>query len=230
MPRTRAVLFALTSHEALADTGRRTGFYLPEAAHPWRVLTDAGYRVDLMSVRGGRPPVDGQDLSDPVQQAFLDDPRMAAQLAGTRRPQDIDPAGYDAILYVGGHGTMWDFPGNARLAGIAGDIWEAGGAVAAVCHGPAGLLDVTLADGAHLVDGRNVAAFTNSEEDAVGLSDVVPFALQSALEERGAKHSGADDFQAHVVVDGRLVTGQNPASATGVGQALAGVLDSLGGS
>ncbi|MGW3356947.1 type 1 glutamine amidotransferase domain-containing protein [Streptomyces bungoensis] len=228
MPRTRAVLLALTSHEELGDTGRRTGFYLPEAAHPWRVLTDAGYQVDLMSVQGGRPPMDGQDTSDPVQRAFLDDPRMAAQLADTRSPQDIDPADYDAILYVGGHGTMWDFPGNARLAGIARDIWEAGGAVAAVCHGPAGLLDITLSDGTHLIEGKNVAGFTNAEEDAVGLGDVVPFHLQTELEKRGAKHTGADNFETHVVVDGRLVTGQNPASATGVGQALTMVLEGLG--
>ncbi|MEV7203082.1 type 1 glutamine amidotransferase domain-containing protein [Streptomyces griseoluteus] len=228
MTRTHAVLLALTSHDKLGDTGRRTGFYLSEAAHPWRVLTEGGYRVDLVSVEGGRPPVDGQDLSDPVQQAFLDDPRMAEQLADTRSPRDIDPADYDAILYVGGHGTMWDFPANIDLAGIARDIWEAGGAVAAVCHGPAGLVDITLSDGSYLISGKNVAGFSNAEEQAVGLSDVVPFHLQTKLEERGARHTSADNFEPHIVTDGRLVTGQNPASATGVGQALAQVLDSLG--
>ncbi|WP_432037382.1 type 1 glutamine amidotransferase domain-containing protein [Streptomyces cucumeris] len=224
MPRTGKVALVLTSHDQLGDTGRTTGFYLPEAAHPWKALTDAGYEVDLVSVKGGRPPMDGADLSDPVQQAFLDDPRMAGQLDRTARPQDVTASDYDAVVYVGGHGTMWDFPGNTELAGIARDVYEAGGAVAAVCHGPAGLVDITLSDGSYLVDGKNVAAFTNDEEAAAGLTDVVPFLLQSTLEERGAKHTGAADFEPHVVVDGRLVTGQNPASATGLGEALVKVL------
>jgi putative intracellular protease/amidase len=220
MTRINKILIALTSHDRLGDTGRSTGFYLPEAAHPWKVFTDAGYDVDLVSVRGGKPPVDGADTSDPIQRAFLDDAKIAAQLAATPRPQDIDAADYDAILYVGGHGTMWDFPDDQVLAGLARDIYEADGVVAAVCHGPAGLVNIALSDGTHLVDGKNVAAFTNGEEAAVGLTDVVPFLLQSALEERGAKHTGAPDFEAHVVVDGRLVTGQNPASATGVAEAV----------
>ncbi|WP_431773947.1 type 1 glutamine amidotransferase domain-containing protein [Streptomyces cucumeris] len=224
MPRTGKVALVLTSHDQLGDTGSTTGFYLPEAAHPWKVLTDAGYEVDLVSVKGGRPPMDGADLSDPVQQAFLDDPRMAGQLDRTARPQDVTASDYDAVVYVGGHGTMWDFPGNTELAGIARDVYEAGGAVAAVCHGPAGLVDITLSDGSYLVDGKNVAAFTNDEEATAGLTDVVPFLLQSKLEERGAKHTGAADFEPHVVVDGRLVTGQNPASATGLGEALVKVL------
>jgi putative intracellular protease/amidase len=220
MTRINKILIALTSHDRLGDTGRSTGFYLPEAAHPWKVFTDAGYDVDLVSVRGGKPPVDGADTSDPIQRAFLDDAKIAAQLAATPRPQDIDAADYDAILYVGGHGTMWDFPDDQVLAGLARDIYEADGVVAAVCHGPAGLVNIALSDGTHLVDGKNVAAFTNGEEAAVGLTDVVPFLLQSVLEERGAKHTGAPNFEAHVVVDGRLVTGQNPASATGVAEAV----------
>ncbi|MFD5099370.1 type 1 glutamine amidotransferase domain-containing protein [Streptomyces albidochromogenes] len=220
MTRISKILIALTSHDRLGDTGRSTGFYLPEAAHPWKVFTDAGYDVDLVSVRGGKPPVDGADTSDPIQRAFLDDAKIAAQLAATPRPQDIDAADYDAILYVGGHGTMWDFADDQVLAGLARDIYEADGVVAAVCHGPAGLVNIVLSDGTHLVDGKNVTAFTNGEEAAVGLTDVVPFLLQSVLEERGAKHIGAPNFEAHVVVDGRLVTGQNPASATGVAEAV----------
>ncbi|MGW0933303.1 type 1 glutamine amidotransferase domain-containing protein [Streptomyces sp. NPDC002644] len=226
MTRTKRILIALTSHDRLGDTGRSTGWYLPEAAHPWEACTRAGYDVDVISILGGKPPVDGADTSDPVQQAFLDDPKIAEQLAGTRRPGDVAAADYDAILYVGGHGTMWDFPHDQDLAGLARDIYEAGGVVAAVCHGPAGLVNLTLSDGSYLVDGKNLAAFTNSEEAAVGLTEVVPFHLQTALEERGAKHSAADDFAAHVVTDGRLVTGQNPASATGVGEAIVKVLAS----
>lgn len=224
MSGTRTVLLVLTSHDRLGDTGRSTGFYLPEAAHPWKVLSEAGFQVDLASPAGGRPPMDGADLTDPVQQAFLDDPEMARKLDATLRVQDLDAADYAAIVYVGGHGTMWDFPDDRTLAGIARDVYEAGGAVAAVCHGPAGLVNITLSDGSYLVAGKNVAGFTNSEEAAAGLTDVVPFLLQSALEERGAKHTGAADWEPHVVVDGRLVTGQNPASATGVGEALVKVL------
>lgn len=217
---THSVLIVLTSHRTLGDTGRETGFYVGEAAHPWKVFTDAGLSVDLVSVAGGVPPQDGRDADDPVQQEFLADERVAAQLADTRTPADVDPADYDVVFYAGGHGTMWDFPDDTRLAGLARDVYEAGGVVAAVCHGPAGLVNVTLSDGTHLVEGKRVSAFTNEEEAAVGLTDVVPFLLQTRLEERGAKHSGAPNFAAHVVRDGRLVTGQNPASAAGVAEAV----------
>src|SRR5262245_44432165 len=221
---TDRVLFVLTSHDRLGDTGRRTGFYVPEAAHPWRVFTEAGYHVDLVSVQGGRPPMDGFDAKDPVQQAFLSDPAISDQLAATRRPDQVDAAGYRAIFYVGGHGAMWDLPPDRALAALARDIYQAGGAVAAVCHGPAGLVDVTLDSGQYLVDGRDVAAFSNDEERAVGLTDVVPFLLADRLVERGARYTSAENFQPHVVADGRLVTGQNPASATGVAEAVVRVL------
>lgn len=215
---TRKILIALTSHGELGATGRHTGFYLPEAAHPWKVFTDAGYTVDLVSVQGGRPPMDGVDSSDPVQQAFLDDPDISVKLANTLRPDQVNPADYDAILYAGGHGTMWDFADSTRLAEIARDVYENDGVVAAVCHGPAGLINITLSDGRYLVDGKEISAFTNDEEAAVGLAQAVPYLLQTQLEQRGAKHSGAPNFQPWVVRDGRLVTGQNPASATGVAE------------
>ena len=217
---TRSILIVLTSHRPLGDTGRETGFYVGEAAHPWKVFTEAGYTVDLVSVTGGTPPQDGVDADDPIQQEFLADERVAAQLADTRTTADVDPAAYAAIFYAGGHGTMWDFPDDTRLAVIARQIYESGGVVSAVCHGPAALVNVTLSDGTPLVEGKRVSSFTNDEEEAVGLADVVPFLLQSRLEERGAKHTGAPNFEAYVVRDGRLVTGQNPASATGVGQAV----------
>lgn len=216
----RRALIVLTSHGELGDTGRSTGYYLPEAAHPWKVFTDAGMLVDLVSVRGGEPPADGVDLSDPVQRAFRDDPEMAAKLADTPKPGEIDPAAYDVVFYAGGHGVMWDFPGNTELAGIGRQVYEKGGVVAAVCHGPAGLVDLTLSDGSYLVAGKRVAAFTNAEESAVGLTEAVPFLLADTLVERGAHHVPAPNFEANVVTDGRLVTGQNPASATGVAEAV----------
>lgn len=223
---TRRVLIALTSHDRLGDTDRSTGAYLPEMAHPWRVFQDNGYTVDLVSMAGGQPPLDGVDLSDPVQQAFTEDPEMYNKLAQTPTPAHVDARKYDAIYFAGGHGTMWDFPDNAELAAIARDIYESGGFVAAVCHGPAALVGITLSDGRALVDGKEVAAFTNEEETEVGLAEVVPFLLQTRLEECGAKHTGAAKFQPWVVVDGRLVTGQNPASAVGVAQK---VVDGLAG-
>lgn len=215
-----AVLFVLTSHGQLGDTGRPTGFWLAEAAHPWRVFTEAGYRVDLVSIRGGESPVDGADRSDPVQQEFLD----RVDLAAARPVQAADPAGYRAVLYVGGHGAMWDFPGNEAVTRLGTEIHAAGGVVAAVCHGPVGLLDIRLPDGAHLLSGRRVTSFSNAEEAEIGLARVVPFLLQTALEQRGARHTDAGIFAPHVVVDGRLVTGQNPPSATGVAEAVVHLL------
>lgn len=218
------VLMVLTSHADLGDTGQKTGFYLPEVAHPWEVFTEAGYHVDFVSPKGGEAPMDGVDLSDPVQQAFLDDPDAAAALRNTLTPEQVNPSDYDVIFYGGGHGTMWDFPDNTQLAKVAADVYESGGVVAAVCHGPAGLVNVRLSDGSYLVDGKEVSAFTNGEETAVGLTEVVPFLLQTRLTERGARHTGTENFAAYVVADGRLVTGQNPASATGVAERVVELL------
>lgn len=219
-----AILLALTSHDDLGGV-RPTGFYVPEAAHPWRIFSAAGFDVDLVSVKGGRPPVDGLDDDDSTQRDFL--AAMADRLAATPGSADVDAAGYDAILYVGGHGAMWDFPDDAGLARLGRDIYEAGGVVAAVCHGPAALVNLTLSDGSHLVDGKEVAAFTNTEEEAAGLTGVVPFLLQTALEERGAKHVGAPDFTSQVSVTQRLVTGQNPASAVGVAEEVVRLLSTV---
>ena len=149
---------------------------------------------------------------------------MQEKVRSTPRFADVDPADYDAVLFAGGHGTMWDFPDNPDLAHLARELYEAGGVVSAVCHGPAALVGITLSDGRPLVEGKEVAAFTDAEEQAAGLTDVVPFLLQSRLEELGAKHTGAENFQAHVVADGRLVTGQNPASAHGVAAAVLAAL------
>ncbi|GAA3621485.1 type 1 glutamine amidotransferase domain-containing protein [Microlunatus ginsengisoli] len=217
--RPRSALIALTSHDRLGDTGRRTGAYLPEIAHPWREFRAAGFDVALVSVAGGTPPLDGVKPDDPVQQEFLDDPEMSAKLVHTLAPAEVDPLDHDVIFFAGGHGTMWDFPSDQGLAGLARAIYERGGVVAAVCHGPAALVELRLSNGRRLIDGKQVSAFTDSEETAVGLAEVVPFLLQTRLEENGAKHTGAPDFQPWVVTDERLVTGQNPASAAGVARA-----------
>jgi putative intracellular protease/amidase len=223
---TNKILFALTSHDRKGDTGQPTGFYAPEAAHPWTELRQAGFQVDFVSPKGGRAPMDGGELDDPVLRTFLADPEVPAQLAATARPEDITPADYAAILFVGGHGTMWDFPDDTGLARIAAAIHEAGGVIGAVCHGPAALVNLKRPDGRYLVEGKRVAAFTNDEERAVGLDGVVPFLLAGTLASRGAMHVPAPNWQANVIVDGRLVTGQNPASAAGVGREMARLLAS----
>lgn len=221
--RTNKILIGLTSHGDLAGQ-RTTGYYLSEVAHPWRVFVDAGYTVDLVSIAGGEPPVDGVDLTDPIQRAFTDDPDMQRKVRSTPRFADVDTTDYDAVLFAGGHGTMWDFPNDPDLATVAREVYETGGVVAAVCHGPAALVGVTLSDGRPLVEGKQVSAFTNAEETAAGLTEVVPFLLQTRLEQLGATHSGGADFEAFVVTDERLVTGQNPASAGGVARAMIAAL------
>lgn len=217
----KKVLMVLTSHNTLGDTGKETGFYLPEVTHPDDVFARAGFEVDFVSPQGGKAPMIGVDRQDPLNQAFLDNPAKVAQVENTLHPTQVDASQYDAIFYAGGHGTMWDFPNDARLAEIAVAIYEQGGVVGAVCHGPAGLVNITLSTGEYLVAGKQVAAFTNQEEIAVSLTQVVPFLLESLLIERGAEMVKAPNFQVQVVVSDRLVTGQNPASAKGVGEAMA---------
>lgn len=214
------VLIALTSHSELGDTGRRTGFYASEAAEPWSVFRAAGFDVDVVSVAGGEPPVDGRDEENAVQQEFF----AALDLKNTPTAAALDPADYDAIFYAGGHGTMWDFPAATDLAKLAAAIYERDGVVAAVCHGPSALIELKLSDGSYLVDGKDVAGFTNAEEAAVGLTDVVPFLLADELTRRGARHHPGPDFAPKVITDGRLVTGQNPASAESTAEAVTKLL------
>jgi putative intracellular protease/amidase len=212
-----AVLF-LTSHNQLGDTGRTTGWYLPEAAHPWKVFTDAGWTVSYVSPSGGQPRMDGADLNDPVQAEFLAHHGPSGPV--TVRPEALDAADIDVVVYVGGHGSMWDFPTHSGLQSLASKVWDGGGVISAVCHGPAGLVNLRAGDGSLVVAGRRVAAFTDAEEEAAGLTTVVPFLLASTLVERGAIHVPADNWQDQVVVDGRLITGQNPASATSLARAI----------
>jgi len=214
------VLIVLTSHDTLGDTGKETGFYLPEVTHPLDAFTKAGLMVDFVSPKGGKAPMVGIDLEDPLNKAFLDDSEQVLRVENTLNPAQINPAEYGAIFYAGGHGTMWDFADNDRLAEIAATIYEAGGIVGAVCHGPAALVNLKLSDGKYLVADKTVAAFTNEEEAAVGLTDIVPFLLESTLIERGAKFTKVPNFQVCVVACDRLVTGQNPASAAGVGERM----------
>ncbi|MFE9360500.1 type 1 glutamine amidotransferase domain-containing protein [Streptomyces olivaceoviridis] len=224
-PSPHRALLVITSHGQLGDTGNTTGYTVSEAADPWQVFVNAGWEVDLTTVRGGRPPEDGfGDPTQPNQVAWAADPDVQAKLDTAPAPAEVDPSRYDAVYFVGGHGSMWDFPGNNDLSRLAASVYEHGGVVAAVCHGPSALTTLRLSDGSLLVEGKSIAAFTDSEEREIGLDGIVPFLLQSRLEELGAKHTGAAHWKSHIVVDGRLVTGQNPASAAGVAEAVTDIV------
>jgi len=216
----RRVAIVLTNHGTLGNTGKPTGFYLSEATHPHHVFREAGYEVDFLSPKGGLAPMDGLDVTDAINDAFLADAALVARTKSTTAIPDAEPARYDAVFFSGGHGTMWDFPEDASLQAFARSVYERGGVVAAVCHGPAALVNLRLSDGRYLVAGKQVAAFTNDEETAVKLDTVVPFALESALRQRGASFVASPNFEERVAVADRLVTGQNPASATGTAEAV----------
>ncbi|MGO4957809.1 type 1 glutamine amidotransferase domain-containing protein [Luteococcus sp. Sow4_B9] len=221
----KKVLLVLTSADELA--GEPTGYTLSEAADPWKVFRDAGHVVDFASPQGGRPPVDpGGDRTE-VTELFEEDAAVQASLANTAKLEFVEVDQYDAVYLVGGHGTMVDFRGNPHLARVVRELADGGGVVSAVCHGPSGLLDVELANGLRIVEGRKVAAFTDSEERALGKEDQVPFLLSSELEAQGAKLVDAEDWEENVVVDDLLVTGQNPASAAGVAKEVVKILTTL---
>lgn len=215
----KKILFVVTSHGKLGDTGKPTGYYLSEVTHPWSALGQ-DFEINVVSPKGGDAPVEGVDLTDPINKKFWDDPEWRKIMANTRKPDEINPKDYAAIFYAGGHGVMWDLPDNKQIAEICSQIFQQGGIVSAVCHGPAGLLNVFLPDGKRLIDGRKLTSFSNEEEKLVGTVPIMPFLLQTALEKDGAIYSCEKPWSDYVVVDGMLVTGQNPQSALSVGQTL----------
>ncbi|EOT1169162.1 type 1 glutamine amidotransferase domain-containing protein [Cronobacter dublinensis] len=221
---TKPVLCVVTSHPVKGASGVPTGFFMAELTHPLKVLEEAGFDTVIASIRGGQPPIDGFDLSDPVNAWFWNETDFQHRLATTRPLSELNGADYSAVFFAGGHGTMWDFRDSHDAQRIIRDVYESNGVVAAVCHGPAALVDATLSNGDYLVAGKNIAAFTNKEEEEVQATTVVPFLLETALREHGALHHEAPNWSENVMVDGRLITGQNPASAHGVGEAMAKTL------
>jgi putative intracellular protease/amidase len=216
----KKILFVVTSHDKKGSTGEPTGYYLGEVSHPWEVLHGAGYEIDFVSPKGGKPPVDGFDLNDPTNKKFWEDKKYRDKIEHSLKPSEVNAGDYIAIFYAGGHGAMWDLADNKEIAEIARKIYEQNGIVSAVCHGPAGLVNIRLSDGNYLVDGKKINAFTNEEEAAVSLDKIVPFLLETKLIGHGAKFEKSGLWQPHVTVDQRVVTGQNPQSAKGVGEAL----------
>ncbi len=218
----KKILCIVTSNNVKGATGIPTGFWLSELTHPLAKFVAAGISYDIASIKGGKPPIDGDslDFNDAVNKKFLDDVDFQSKLANTIKLDDAKAENYDAIFFAGGHGVMWDFADSAAIQKITREIYERGGIVSAVCHGPAALVNVKLSDGTYLVDGKTMTSFTNGEEAAVQATDIVPFLLETTLKAHGANHIAAANWSNHVEVDGRLVTGQNPASAASVGNAV----------
>lgn len=220
----KKVLIVLTSADKMGSTDTPTGWYLPEMAHPYKVLLDAGIEVDVMSPKGGKSPVDQGSVQafkdDPVCQWFQKDAKAQQFVNNTKTPSQVKASDYSAVLYPGGHGPMFDLATDTTIAKIAAEIYEKGGPVAAVCHGPAALVPIKLSNGDSLVKGKKVTSFSNTEEDAVKLTALMPFPLETKLGQLGGVYSKADNWQEYVVVDGKLITGQNPASSTLLGKEL----------
>ena len=221
------ILMVLTSHDRLGDTGEKTGFWLEEFAAPYYVFIDAGAQVTVTSPKGGQPPIDpkSDDPSNqtPAQDRFKADAKAQAVLADTKRLDSLSPDDFDAVFYPGGHGPLWDLAEDPASIRLIESFFDAGKPVAAVCHAP-GVLRHVKHDGEPLVKGRRVTGFTNSEEAAVKLTEVVPFLVEDELRRLGGRYEKAADWQSFAIVDGRLVTGQNPASSEATAEALLGLL------
>jgi putative cofactor-binding repeat protein len=218
------VLMVLTSHDRLGNTGKPTGFWLEEFAAPYYVLRDAGIDITLASPKGGQPPVDPKSdepgAQTPAMKRFRGDPEAQRALANTVKLSSVSADDYDGVFFPGGHGPLWDLAEDRDALALIERLHAAGRPVAAVCHGPAVLRRAKGADGAPLVKGKTVTGFSNTEEAAVGLTDVVPFLVEDALKANGGRYSRAEDWASHAVVDGNLITGQNPASSEATARAL----------
>ncbi len=218
------ILMVLTSHDELGDTGKKTGFWLEEFAAPYYVLKDAGHEITLASPKGGQPPLDPKsdeaDAQTKATRRFKQDAPALAELASTKRLDALRFSDFDAVFYPGGHGPLWDLAEDPLSKALIEQTLADGKPVALVCHAPAVLKNVTAKDGTPLVAGKRVTGFTDEEEEAVGLTKVVPFLLEDVLKGLGADFTKSGPFKPHVVRDGLLITGQNPPSSEPAADAL----------
>lgn len=220
----KKILIVLTSHDQLGNTGKKTGFWLEEFAAPYYTLKASGAQLTVVSPNGGQPPLDPKS-DEPASQTeatrrFKADAEAQAVLANTGKLADVNAADFDAVFYPGGHGPLWDLAEDRHSIKLIEDTIAAGKPVATVCHAPGVLRHVKGADGKPLVNGKKVTGFTNTEEDAVGLTDVVPFLVEDMLKQNGGIYSKVGDWQPYAITDGLLVTGQNPASSEAAAEAL----------
>ncbi|ELP26877.1 ThiJ, PfpI family protein [Pantoea agglomerans 299R] len=218
------ILMVLTSHDELGTTGKKTGFWLEELAAPYYAFLDAGADITLASPKGGQPPLDPKsdepDSQTDETRRFHADSAAQAALASTVRLDTVNQDAFDAVFYPGGHGPLWDLANDKDSISLIEQTLQAGKPVALVCHAPGVLRDVKNADGTPLVKGKKVTGFTNSEEEGVGLTDVVPFLVEDALKQNGGIYSRGDDWQSYTVQDGLLITGQNPGSSAETAKVL----------
>lgn len=214
------ILFIVTSHAMIGSTNEQTGVWLEELTTPYYALKDAGYEVEIRTVSGGDVPIDPRSLAGNEHPEsvvrYKSDDALQAKIKGTQSADTVDVSKYAAVFFPGGHGTMFDYPNNPKLAEIITSTLAADKPVAAVCHGPAVFVGVKDDNGESILKGRKVSAFTNTEEDAVGLTDAMPFLLETKLEELGAEIVKVDNFQPKAIADGNIITGQNPPSSQGV--------------
>ena len=220
----KKVLIVLTSHEDLGSTGQKTGFWIEEFAAPFYVLKDKGVQITLASPKGGQPPIDPKsatvDFQTPATVRFNEDKALQEVLSKTLKLESVKAADYDAIFYPGGHGPLWDLAEDKHSIALIEDFVRNKKPVSAVCHAPAVFKHTKNADGTPLVKGKKVTGFTNSEEEAVQLTKVVPFLVEDMLKENGGDYSKGSDWAPHAVEDGLLITGQNPASSEKVAELL----------
>lgn len=222
------ILLVLTSHSKLGNTGKKTGFWLEEFASPYYIFKDANADITLASPAGGQPPLDPKseepDFQTQATERFKTDNEAQTQLANTLKLSEIASNDYDAVFYAGGHGPLWDLAEDSTSISLIENMYASGKTVAAVCHAPAVLRHAKAPDGSPLVKGKSVTGFSNTEEDAVQLSGVVPFLLEDELKSKGGDYSKGEDWHPYCITDGNLITGQNPASSDPVAKA---VLESL---
>jgi len=218
------ILMVLTSHDRLGNTGQKTGFWLEEFASPYYVFKDANADITIVSPKGGQPPLDPKsdepDFQTDATRRFKDDVDAQNALAGSLKLTDVSTDDFDAVFYPGGHGPLWDLAEDRTSIALIEVMFAAGKTVAAVCHAPAVFRHTKAPDGTPLVEGKSVTGFSNSEEAAVELTDIVPFLLEDELLTLGANYSKSSDWNPYIVTDGNLITGQNPASSEEVAQAL----------
>lgn len=211
------VLFVLTSHDKLGETGEKTGFWVEEFAAPYYLLEDNGIEITLASPKGGQPPIDPKskapDFQTPATERFNGDKETQEILASTLKLETVNQADYDAVFYPGGHGPLWDLAEDKNSIALIEGFMKNNKPVAAVCHAPAIFKHTKNADGTPLVSGKKVTGFTNGEEEGVQLTDIVPFLVEDMLKSLGGKYSKGDDWASYAVEDGLLITGQNPASS-----------------
>lgn len=218
------ILIVLTSHDTLGDTGKKTGFWLEELAAPYYSFVDAGAELILASPAGGQPPLDPKsnepDAQTETTKRFEADEVAMQQLANTHKLSEVLNQDFDAVFYPGGHGPLWDLAEDQNSISLIEQTLQANKPVALVCHAPGVLRDVKDAEGRSIVEGKSVTGFSNSEEDGVGLTDIVPFLVEDMLKEKAGQYSKAEDWQVYVQEDGLLITGQNPASSAATAEAL----------